>query len=68
MPIIAPRAAAPRSPSSTPRKPSAGLAGHPAASHYLTEASQEGLFNHVTGRVQEREEVGVIVYNRGGAR
>jgi 5-dehydro-4-deoxyglucarate dehydratase len=35
--------------------------------HYLTEASQEGLFNHVKA-VCESVKFGVIVYNRGGAR
>jgi 5-dehydro-4-deoxyglucarate dehydratase len=35
--------------------------------HYLTEASQEGLFNHVKA-VCDSVNFGVIVYNRGGAR
>jgi len=35
--------------------------------HYLTEASQEGLFNHVQA-VCKSVKFGVIVYNRGGAR
>jgi 5-dehydro-4-deoxyglucarate dehydratase len=35
--------------------------------HYLTEASQEGLLNHVTA-VCKSVKTGVIVYNRGAAR
>jgi 5-dehydro-4-deoxyglucarate dehydratase len=35
--------------------------------HYLTEASQEGLFNHVQA-VCRSVKLGVIVYNRGAAR
>jgi 5-dehydro-4-deoxyglucarate dehydratase len=35
--------------------------------HYLTEASQEGLFNHVQA-VCRSVKFGVIVYNRSGAR
>lgn len=35
--------------------------------HYLTEASQDGLFNHVKA-VCDSVKFGVIVYNRGGAR
>jgi 5-dehydro-4-deoxyglucarate dehydratase len=36
--------------------------------HYLTEASQEGLFAHVKAICDCVRNVGVIVYNRGGAR
>ncbi|MEY2893414.1 MAG: 5-dehydro-4-deoxyglucarate dehydratase [Pseudomonadota bacterium] len=35
--------------------------------HYLTEASQEGLINHVTA-VCQSVKIGVIVYNRGACR
>jgi len=35
--------------------------------HYLTEASQEGLFNHVQ-TICRSVKLGVIVYNRGAAR
>jgi 5-dehydro-4-deoxyglucarate dehydratase len=35
--------------------------------HYLTEASQEGLFEHVKA-ICESVKIGVIVYNRGAAR
>ena len=35
--------------------------------HYLTEASQEGLFNHVQA-ICKSVKIGVIVYNRGAAR
>jgi len=36
--------------------------------HYLTEASQEGLFSHVKTICDSVKNLGVIVYNRGAAR
>jgi 5-dehydro-4-deoxyglucarate dehydratase len=36
--------------------------------HYLTEASQEGLFAHVKTICDSVKNLGVIVYNRGAAR
>ncbi|MEK8027691.1 5-dehydro-4-deoxyglucarate dehydratase [Pseudaquabacterium rugosum] len=35
--------------------------------HYLTEASQEGLYHHVVA-ICKSVDIGVVLYNRGGAR
>jgi 5-dehydro-4-deoxyglucarate dehydratase len=45
----------------------AGAQGLLLLPHYLTEASQEGLFNHVQS-ICKSVKLGVIVYNRGAAR
>jgi len=45
----------------------AGAQGLLLLPHYLTEASQEGLFNHVQS-ICRSVKLGVIVYNRGAAR
>ncbi len=45
----------------------AGAQGLLLLPHYLTEASQEGLFNHVK-TICDSVKLGVIVYNRGAAR
>src|SRR4030095_14553641 len=44
----------------------AGAQGLLLLPHYLTEASQEGLFNHVK-TICDSVKLGVIVYNRGAA-
>src|SRR5689334_1655754 len=45
----------------------AGAQGLLLLPHYLTEASQDGLINHVQA-ICRSVKLGVIVYNRGGAR